>query len=224
MIVAIHQPNYIPWLGLFHKIYMSDKFIFLDDAQYSNQSNHNRNVIKTSQGKLLLTVPVSFKLGDKIKNINIVNNNWRKKHLRTIQQNYARAKYFDIVYPIIEEIIMKKHNTICELNVELIIEFTRKFGIKTNFFYSSESKSEATLDDRVIELCKIHGASVYFSGNGARAYQKEEKFEKNNLKLVYQEYTPVNYEQLWGDFIENLSVIDYVMNCGFNLPKEWRKL
>lgn len=224
MIIAIHQPNYIPWLGLFHKIYMSDKFVFLDDAQYSNQANHNRNTIKTSQGELLLTVPVTFKLGDEIRDVKIVNNNWRRKHLRTIQQNYSKAKYYKEVYPIIEEIIMKKHKTISELNKEIIIEFSKKFGIKTKFYNSSSFKSDATLDDRVIELCKKYDANIYFSGNGARVYQSEEKFNKNDLKLIYQEYNPVKYNQLWSGFIKNLSVIDYIMNCGFNLPNEWSRL
>ena len=47
MILTAHQPVYLPWLGLFHKIALADKFIFFDQVQYLPKDWMNRNKIKT---------------------------------------------------------------------------------------------------------------------------------------------------------------------------------
>ena len=84
-IVAIHQPNFLPWIGYFYKIVKSDIFVFLDNVQYTKNSFINRNKIKTSQGEMWLTVPVSFSFGQLIRKVRINNLvDWQKKHLRRL--------------------------------------------------------------------------------------------------------------------------------------------
>ena len=37
MIVAIHQPQYLPWLGYFDKMLKADVFCYLDTVQYKKK-------------------------------------------------------------------------------------------------------------------------------------------------------------------------------------------
>ena len=62
MRVSGHQPAYLPWLGLFHKLYLSDVFVYMDTVQFLQGDWNNRNMIKTSQKPLMLTVPIDKKI------------------------------------------------------------------------------------------------------------------------------------------------------------------
>jgi hypothetical protein len=222
MKIAIHQPNYIPWMGYIDKIANVDTFVFLDAVQYSNLGDHNRNLIKTSTGQSLLTAPVEQHLGDSINQVKTKDNlNWKKKHLKTIEMNYKRAPYFNEVYPIMEKLINKSYNNIAEMNAAIIIEWSKQFEINTEFIWSSELELNNVREDMVIDICNLLNADCYLSGNGARAYQVAENFKKKGIELRYQTYEPIEYNQLWGEFIKNMSALDYIMNCGFILP--WKK-
>ena len=99
MIVSIHQPDYLPWLGYFNKIALSDVFIFLDDAQFSTDNIHNWNRIKSPQGELKIKIPVEQKLGYKINEVRTKDElGWREKHLKSISMFYKRAPFFDVLH------------------------------------------------------------------------------------------------------------------------------
>src|SRR6478609_2592840 len=104
--IAILQSNYIPWKGYFDIIQMVDEFILYDDVQYTKGDWRNRNKIKTKDGLKWLTVPVNFSLSDtqKIKDVQIVDNGWQKKHWQTISQSYAHSKHIQDYYDIFENI------------------------------------------------------------------------------------------------------------------------
>ena len=77
MKVAIHQPNYLPWMGYFHKMHHADVFIFLDDVQFTKGSHINRVKILSGKGPRWLTVPVvKVKLGQNIIDVRPSSNNW----------------------------------------------------------------------------------------------------------------------------------------------------
>lgn len=57
MKIATHQPDFLPYIGLFWKIYCCDVLVILDDVQYSKRGMHDFNYIKTPQGKYKLKVP-----------------------------------------------------------------------------------------------------------------------------------------------------------------------
>ena len=94
MMIAIHQPNYVPWLGYFYKIYIADKFVFLDDVPYSKNSYFNRSKILQNNKDVWLTVPVKVKLGMKINEIHSFNNSWKESHLSKIRNAYSESTYF----------------------------------------------------------------------------------------------------------------------------------
>ncbi|ADQ79104.1 WbqC-like family protein [Paludibacter propionicigenes WB4] len=219
MLVSIHQPDYLPWLGYFNKIALSDVFVFLDDAQFSTDNIHNWNRIKSPQGELKIKIPVEQKLGYKINEVRTKDElKWREKHLKSISMFYRRAPYYEEVFPDFENIIMKTYPDISKLNETIIRYFCDGFGIQTKFLLSSDLNLSTFNEERVIDICKAVGGTRYYSGNGAKAYQVEEHFTNRGIQLEYTHFEPFEYPQQWGNFIPCMSVIDYVMNCGF---KKW---
>ena len=196
MNVGIHQPDYIPWLGLFYKMYLSDVFVHLDDAQYSNEADHNVNSIKTPQGAFRLKFPVEQHMGDLI---NVVRPKyelkWNEKHLKTLEMNYTKAPFFKEAFPELKEIYMTQFPNVAELNITLNEFIAGKFGIKPKFVRSSEFGFETKREEKVIDLTVAVGGSRYISGNGARVYQTESHFTDRGVELTY---------------------LDYIFNCGYD--------
>lgn len=219
MIVSIHQPDYIPWLGLYYKMAHSDVFVYLDDAQYSNEADHNVNKIKTPQGEFRLKVPVEQHLGNLILNVRTKDElKWKEKHLKTIKMNYSKAFFFNEIFPGFEEIIMNHQGSIAELNIAINRYICDGFGIKTKILRSSEMDITSVREERVIDITLKAGGDEYLSGNGAKVYQTEEHFTERGLKLTYLDYKPIEYKQMWPKvgFLPCMSVIDYLFNCGFD--------
>lgn len=217
MICAIHQPDYIPWLGFYYKVAHCDKFVYLDDAQFSNTAAHNFNTIKTAQGSFRLKIPVEQKLGYIISEVRPKDElGWKEKHLKTLTQNYKRGKFFDEIFPEYEKIINAEYSNLSDLNIAINNFIFDGFGIKKEIILSSQMGIDTVREERILDICNALGADEYLSGNGARAYQVEEHFTERNLKLTYLDYKPIEYRQLWGEFLPCMSVVDYIFNCGFD--------
>lgn len=224
MVVSIHQPNYIPWLGYFYKIQKSDVFVFLDDVQYIRKGFINRNQIKTHQGIAWLTIPVENKgnYGSLINEMKIRNDlSWQENHLKNIEMNYKKSDYFNDFYSIFEDCLRKNYDNLAELNIEIIKTLCRLFHIKTEMILSSELNVKETGTERLISICKLIGANKYLSGSGGAKYQDEKIFEENAIQLDYSDFREKQYKQLWGDFKGSLSIIDYIFNCGYDIEKAW---
>mgnify|MGYP000844278141 CR=1 FL=1 len=216
-IISIHQPNFMPWLGYFYKIYQSDIFVFLDDVQFSNQGMHNYHYIKTSQGPFRLKVPVRKKFKDNINQIMInYDLNWKDKHFKTLIANYKRSPFFAEVYHDFENLYKPEYPNLACFNRKIIEFICSKLGINARFLYSSELSISSSREQKIIDICLALGGKVYYSGIGARSYQKEKDFIDKGLELRYSNYTVFRYPQLWGDFQSNVTILDYLMNCGYN--------
>lgn len=215
--IAIHQPNYLPWLGYFYKIYQSDFFVFLDDVQYSNKGMHNYTYLKTSNGSYRLKYPVNQKFGDNIHQVSSKDEiNWKRKHLETIAVNYKKAPYFEEVFEGYKTILEEHYNNIVDLNTALIRFYANKLDINTEFVCSSKLNITSNRTEKIIDICKALGGNIYYSGTGAKAYQKKEDFDSQGIELRYSVFSPVEYPQQWGEFQNNVSVLDYLMNCGYD--------
>ena len=215
--IAIHQPNYIPWLGYFYKIFQSDVFVFLDDVQYSNEGMQNYHYIKTPQGSFRLKIPVNSKFGLNINEVNTRDElGWKKKHLKSIEMNYKKSKHFEDVFPEYSSLILDEYEGLADLDISIIKHICKKFGIQTEFALSSKMELNSKKEQKVLDICSTLNGNIYYSGTGAKAYQNEENFKERGIELRYSEYFPFEYPQLWGDFQSNVSVIDYLMNCGYN--------
>lgn len=217
MICSIHQPNYIPYIGIFYKMSRSDVFCYLDDAQFSNNGMHNYNSILTSNGVCRLKATVEYRFGDSINKVRTKNDSkWKENHLKTLRMNYAKAPYFHEVFPKFESLLMQDYPSLASMNEEISTWIASEFGFRTMFVRSSDLSINTLREERVIDICKAVGADVYYSGHGAKSYQDEKDFEKEGISLVYTDYVPVKYHQMWGKEEENLSVLDYVFNMGFD--------
>lgn len=215
--IAIHQPNYLPWLGYFYKIYQSDVFVFLDDAQFSNKGMHNYTYIKTTNGSYRLKFPVQQRFGDKINEVRPKDElGWKEKHMAILKSNYSTAKYFTEVFNDYRQLISQDYNSISELNSIIIRFYAKKLGIKTEFINSSDLKKNLSKEEKIIAICNVLGASVYYSGKGAKSYQNEGNFWSNGIELKYSIFEPFDYQQMWGEFQSNVSALDFFMNCGYD--------
>lgn len=219
MIVSIHQPDYISYLGYFYKISKSDVFVFLDDAQFSNDNMHHWNRIKTPQGECRLKIPVDHHFGDPINAVRTKDElKWKEKHLKTIEMNYKKAPYFSEIFPIFSELLNNDYPNLSELNIAINTWFISQFGFKAKIYKSSDLKLDTVREERVIDIVKMLGGDTYISGHGAKAYQVNDHFTNRGVKLVYTDYQPIEYKQQWKKvgFLPYMSTLDYVFNCGFN--------
>ena len=217
MIVAIHQPNFLPWLGYFYKMLKTDRFVFLDDAQYSRGSITSRVNIKTPEGKKWLSVPVK-KRGHSfqpISEIEVEPGTIWNKIPGTLQSSYGRAPYFRTYMPQLEAILNKGHLRLVELNIALIEWLAQAFEMPTKSVKSSELPGVwGQSTERLVSICRSTGATQYLSGFGGQKYQEEELFKQNGIDLAVYDFKHPEYPQLWGDFVPGLSAIDLLFNCG----------
>lgn len=211
--VAVHQPNYLPWLGYFQKIATSDVFVFLDDVEYTSNSWINRNKIKTPDGWTWLTVPVRDSTGP-IEEVRIADDGWRTVHRKSLQQNYGKADGFDEAIDLFEEAYARSWDSLCELNVHLIRSIADRLGLDCRFVRSSSLDVDATKTERIVRLCSELDADRYLSGTGARSYLEPQAFEAAEIDLEFQSLDHPRYEQRFDGFIAELSIVDPLFNVG----------
>ena len=218
MIVSIHQPQFMPWLGYFDKIIKSDIFVFLDTVQFKKNEFQNRNKIKTAQGWMWLTVPVLYKFPEHIDEVKINNRvDWRKKHVRALEINYQKAPYCNELLPSLKEFYVGNAESLSECNRKSILILLRILGVNKEPIVASELKDvPAEPSERLAAICKSLGADTYLSGAGGREYLNIEPFHNKEITVTFQEYKHPVYPQLYGDFVPHLSILDLLFNCGPN--------
>jgi len=218
MRVAIHQLIFLPWPGLFFKAMMADCLVLLDDIQFPRgRSWVNRNRVKNEQGELWLTAPVKRK-GRSLQQISEVEffeeTDWRRKHLRSIRQSYARAPYLVDYLPGISEVYESGYEKLSSLNFELICYLCNALGLKNRVVLQSDLKVTGHGTDLIVSICRKLRASDYFTFRVSLKHLDLAKFNRAGVDIVAHSFQSPVYPQLWGDFIANLSVLDLLMNCG----------
>lgn len=217
MILTAHQAAYLPWLGLFHKIAISDTYVYLDNVQFEKNSFSNRNKIKMSDGSAWLTVPVLLKdhLNSTIEETEIDNSkDWREKHFKSICLNYKKAPYFNRYSDFFEDVYKRNWRNLCDLNEHILKWFLKELGIKVDYYKASELNFKEHKSDLILEMCKKLKSDLYVFGALGKDYVKEDNFEKENIKIYFQDYKHPVYQQCWGKFLPNMGIIDLLFNCG----------
>ena len=217
LILTAHQPVYLPWLGLFHKIALADSFVWFDDVQYQKKDWNNRNKIKTQNGPIWLIVPILSKnhFEKKVGRIKINNDlPWAKKHLKSIQFSYIKSKYFDYYYEFFKDVYNKEWIFLSDLNLHILKFFLKELKIEVPIVKLSDLKISGQKSDLVLNMCKQLKAKVYIFGGEGENYADQEKFRGSGVEPIFQEYNHPEYQQIHGDFISHLSIIDLLFNCG----------
>jgi len=215
MKIAIHQANYFPYAGFFHKINQADIFVIQDDVKFVNRSN--RNKIISSSGYTWINVPIK-KGHQSLPIMDVKINNeilWRKINYKKICAGYNKAKFFHLYKDYFENLYNKEWKNIFDLNFETIKQVLSWLEIKVKIVIESELGVSGQSTERLVNVCKKLGADTYISGIGGKRYLDEKLFEKNKIILKYQNYNPIRYLQhMSKSFIPNLSIIDLLANVG----------
>ena len=216
MIVAVHQPQYLPWLGYFHKMMQADVFCYLDNVQYKKNEWQNRNRIKTAQGWQWITVPVCFRFPQRINEVEInTGQPWVKKHLQTFVTNYSKASFFEDYFSTLEECFRREWRWLLELNIFLIEHLRKLLGLEQKqTIMASELPLSNDPTGRLIDICKSVGADTYLAGQDGANYMELDQFEKNNINVEFQQFQHPVYPQLFNEFQSHLSAVDLLFNCG----------
>ena len=195
----------------------ADVFLLLDTVQFVKSEYDNRCKIKTADGEQWLTVPVSTpKINTLSRDVKISKNvDWKKLHKKTVTYNYSKTPHFEEFKSLLYDTYDENSESLIELNILLITKIKNMLGIETRMILASELP-EINLKGTELLLfyCEELNADSYLSGSGGKQYLNEELFKDKKIALEYQNYLPVKYPQRFGDFIQNLSVIDLIFNCG----------
>jgi hypothetical protein len=216
MIVSIHQPQYLPWLGYFDKINRADVFVLLDTVQYKKNEWQNRNRIKTARGAQWLTVPVTYRYPQLICEVGLNGiERWQHRQQQALATNYRKAPHWGCLAGFFEEIFSRSWETIAELNIHVVKSLAAILGIATPIHVASGLGSfPVDPDERLIALTKHFGAGTYLAGNGGHEYMDLGKYRRAGVEVLFQDYRHPRYDQLFGEFESNMSVIDLIYNHG----------
>jgi WbqC-like protein family len=225
MIVTIHQPEHLPWLGFFHKADRAELLVLLDVVQYRKDYFQNRNRILGQQGPVWLTVPVVTRgymdasIADIRVNTATVEHNrsdWRRDHLRRIRHGYGRHPFFAEHVPFLEDTYARDWELLVDLNEHLIGWFLDTLGIATPVVRASTLGGlHGARSELLLEICRRSGATTYISGHTGREYLDEEIFRSAGIEVEYDAFEHPRYPQMGSaDFVSHLSTLDLVLNVG----------
>lgn len=219
MIVGIHQPNYLPYLGFFDKLKKSDVFIIYDDAQFTKGDFQHRNRIRIYNRWKWLTVPVEKKHIPinhiKIKNeVEIEGITWKEAHLKEIYDNYKKAPYYQHFEKYITQIYEQEYDMLIDINIKLIKFLMKSFEIDTKIVYSSEFGFTSRSTEKLVDLVSTIGGDVYLSGPAGKDYLDLQLFEKKGIEVVFQDFKHPVYKQQYEGFEPYMSAIDAMFNTG----------
>lgn len=212
MKVAIMQPYFFPYIGYFQLINAVDTFVFYDDVNFIKQSWITRNRILLNKKEFNFSLQVegasSFK---KINQLNLGGNN--KKLLKTIDQAYRSAPFFNTIFPIIQDILLNEEHNLSKFLIYSLKRIATYLEISTGFKVSSEINKDNELkgEDKVVAICKKLGATQYINAVGGQELYDKDRFNNHQIELSFIQSKSIAYKQFDNDFISWLSIIDIMM-------------
>jgi len=219
--VAIHQPNFFPWLGYFDKFIRSDVFVFLDDVQFPKKGGSWSNRVKMLIGGEAKWVTASIERNySGLRNINEMKfqaDNWRVKMLKSLRTNYNKNSFYDETMEVVEPLILNPEKNIAKYNIHAVTKILYHLNLKSSGIrFSSEFSLDLSSNELLCSVTKEVGGDTYMCGGGAHGYQDERIFEDSGIRLEYQNFQHPHYSQRGRESFEpGLSIIDAAMNIGW---------
>lgn len=218
MKIGIMQPYFFPYLGYWQLIRSVDVFIAFDDVNYIKRGWINRNRILMNAQPAYLTIPVvSASQNKKINELKVMEGeDWREKMLKTLQHAYSKAPFFNETYELIQSVIFNRATGLNEFLLFQLEMVSRYLEMDVEIKFSSANFPNTHLKgvDRIIDICKLAGASTYINPPGARDMYEHETFMDHELQLRILVPQLQTYPQRHGGFEPNLSIIDALMEIG----------
>jgi hypothetical protein len=222
MLVSIHQPCFMPWLGYLHRMARADVFVILDHVQFERANFQNRTMIRMNDAARWLTLPVVQRsqkeriLDKELDNRLEGHRHWSTVHFSTLRHAYREARFSSLYLPVLKEILCARWERLLDLNLALLEVLRDAFGIRTPMVKSSELGAQGAKSELILELCRKLGADTFLGGmGGSRDYLDREAFQRAGVGVVWQEFRHPAYPQCGSaPFIGGLSSIDLLLNCG----------
>lgn len=224
-VVVIHQPDFVPYLGFFHRFMNADMYIALDHVQFVNSSSRawtHRDKIKTAQGEKWLTVSVKKAPRDTaINQMELsADTNWRQDNLRLLEQNYRKAPCYNELMPEIERLYAQPFHMLRDFNMASIEMLMDMLDVRIPWVWSSSLNPVGKKNELLVDLLQKVSATHYLSGVGARDYFDPAPFREAGIEVAWQNFTHPIYPQLYGEFAPYLSGMDLLFNCGVEKSRE----
>ena len=226
--IAVMQPYIFPYLGYFQLINAVDEFVFYDDVNYIKGGWINRNNVLINKEKKLFTLPIDKSSSNKLICDTFINRalyeKWKKKFLRSLEQSYKKAPYFDDTFTLVKNVLSTSNDNLSQLALKSAVSVTRFLEIKTNFASSSVenfNSRDLSAQSRVIDIVKKNKAKVYINAIGGKELYDKSDFKSCGIDLLFLNPSIKPYKQFDNHFVPGLSIIDVLM---FNSKEECRML
>jgi hypothetical protein len=214
MKLAIMQPYVFPYIGYFQLINAVDKFVILDDVNFITRGWINRNRIIVNGKEHLFSIPVNKSSQNKlISDSEFLDTSWKKKFLKTIEQSYSKAPFYEECFGVISSILSINEKCISKwlyAQINLICIYLK---IKTEITESSRVYCNRHLkaQERIIDICIQERTDIYINPIGGRELYNSDAFTKNNIRLYFLKSISEKYTQFTKEFVPSLSIIDVMM-------------
>jgi hypothetical protein len=223
VIVAAHQPAYLPWLGYLAKVEASDVFVVMDDLQYEAQNFQNRNRLKLNHGAAWLTVPLergpqTQRICDKrISNAGSAKEHWAHRHWQTMQVHYGAAPYWSTYAGALAELYRERWESLLALDLRVLSLCMQWFDIRKPVVLASSLSLSGQRSERILSACRAVRGDVYLAGRGGSThYLDVELLARHGVRVAWQSFRHPSYVQRYPalGFISHLSALDLLLNCG----------
>jgi len=184
MKIAIGDPGYLPGPEMFQRIGLCDTFIFLDEVE--TREDHTRTTLKTPQGRIILTVPIYKQQGQLLKDTKVMPGPWAKRHWQCMELAYKGCKWHGYLEEFKDFYLLKRWENLYYLNMKLIKK-----------------------------ICKLIGFDLVKFERQSKIGDIQKWMKENDGWLIPEpSFVPRQYRQLHGTFVSNLSMLDFILNCG----------
>lgn len=190
MRVAIHQPNYMPYIGYFYKMFLADVFVFLDNVPFS-KSSYTRRVKVRKEAKSVelrwLTIPVQkYHEHTLINQLQPAADDWFEVHKRKLATAYSKSPLYSKIIGLVEYAVAEAaSNSVSDINQSIIAHIANYLYINPDKLLASNLNLSMQEVDVNLQIVKHLTIDTYVSGRGADSYQDLNGYKTADIAVEY---------------------------------------